>query len=107
MSNLALSLNDQGRYAEAQELHRNTMEIEGRVLGDDHPETLLSMSYLANSLLGQGRYAEAEELQRRTLEVQRRVLGKEHPDTLALTTWQTVFWIKGTIPKRRNFTATP
>ena len=54
-----------------------------RVLGEEHPETLMSANNLALSLSGQGKYAEAEETLQAALAAERRVLGSAHPDTLA------------------------
>jgi tetratricopeptide (TPR) repeat protein len=70
------------RYDEARKLHRETLEIRRRVLGQDHPDTLTSMHNLANAYSSQGRHDEAEKLCRETLEIRRRVLGQDHPDTL-------------------------
>ena len=52
------------------------------MLGDDHPNTLISINNLAGLYWSQGRYAEAEPLFLETLETQKRVLGNDHPDTL-------------------------
>ena len=56
--------------------------MQKRVLGAEHPHTLMSANTLAGSLLGQGKYAEAERIHCEVLGVQKRVLGAEHPDTL-------------------------
>ncbi len=53
-----------------------------RVLGAEHPSTLMSASNLAASLSKQGKDADAERIQREVHEVRKRVLGVEHPDTL-------------------------
>ena len=53
-----------------------------RVLGDEHPDTLTSMSNLAETLRAQGDLAGARALQERGAGGRRRVLGEEHPDTL-------------------------
>ena len=71
------------QYAEAKKLYLETLETQKRVLGDDHPGTLRSMSNLANLYSSQGRYDEAEPLHRETLEIRRRVLGQDHPDRAA------------------------
>lgn len=81
MTNLAWSLNSQGRYPEAQELGEQALEVQKRVLSEEHPKTLKSMSDLAVSLSEQDKYAEAQPLIERVVEVQIRVLGEEHPDT--------------------------
>jgi hypothetical protein len=61
-------------------LYRETLDIERRVLGAEHPSTLMSMAHLANVLSDEGHYAEAEKLQRETLDIRRRVLGPTHID---------------------------
>jgi hypothetical protein len=53
-----------------------------RVLGEEHPDTLMNASNLASSLYDQGKHAEAVRIQREVLGVERRVLGEEHPSTL-------------------------
>ena len=72
----------EGRYAEAEKLHRKTVEISQRVLGPEHSATLETMSGLAGTLQLEGHYPEAEKLQREVLDIRRRVLGPEHPETL-------------------------
>ena len=64
MRNLATSLSQQGKYAEAEAMNRQTLKLQEEVLGKDHPDTLISMSNLAGSLRQQGKYAEAEALAR-------------------------------------------
>src|SRR6202022_473787 len=51
-----------------------------RILGEEHPETLMSMSNL--TYWSRGKLNEAAELQENVLEARRRTLGEEHPDTL-------------------------
>ncbi|KAH0591637.1 hypothetical protein MHUMG1_10629 [Metarhizium humberi] len=72
----------QGRYAEAERIQRETLELRANILGPDHPDTLKSMSNIGNSLLRQGRYEAAQEMHRRTLELRQNSLGLTHPDTL-------------------------
>jgi len=55
------------------------------VLGDDHPDTLGSMTNLAALHVDQGRYDDAEPLLSEALEIQTRVLGSDHPVTLSST----------------------
>jgi hypothetical protein len=58
------------------------LETFKRVLGDDHPYTLISIGNLASTYRSQGRWKEAEELDVQVLKTFKRVLGEEHPDTL-------------------------
>jgi hypothetical protein len=55
MSNLATDLGDEGRYAEAEKLDRETLAIRRRVLGPEHPDTAVSTYNLACIVALQGR----------------------------------------------------
>ena len=72
----------QGRWAEAEELEVRVVETMKKVLGKEHPDTLVSIGNLASTYWNQGRWTEAEELEERVMETRKKVLGKEHPDTL-------------------------
>jgi len=54
------------------------------VLGDNHPDTLISMNNLAALYQSQGKYDEAEPLYVECLKLRREVLGDNHPDTLCI-----------------------
>jgi hypothetical protein len=75
-------LSKQGDLSEAIRIHRETLEVQRRVLGAEHPRTLGSAFYLAVLLSEQGEFSEFARIHHETLEVRRRVLGAEHPDTL-------------------------
>ena len=47
MNNLANVYDVQGKYAQAETLDSQTLEIQRRVLGPEHPDTLRSMNNLA------------------------------------------------------------
>jgi tetratricopeptide (TPR) repeat protein len=81
-SNLAQSLNCEGKHVEAEPLQRKLLEVEMRVLGPEHQNTLTTAGCLAMSLIGQHKYADAERIQREVLGAQKRVFGPEHPITL-------------------------
>ena len=70
------------RFDEAERLAKKTLETQRRVLGQDDPDTTLSMNILGSIYYRQGRYSDAEPISSQTLEISRRVLGEEHPDTL-------------------------
>ncbi len=59
-----------------------SLAIRRRVLGDEHPNTLNSISHMGRVLHSQGKYEEAMPYHLEALEGLRRVLGDEHPDTL-------------------------
>ncbi len=72
-------------WVSTRRLRRSTVsysEIQRRVLGPEHPQTLFAMSGLASAEAYQGKYTAAEALYDQTLEIQRRVLGSEHPETI-------------------------
>ena len=50
MNNLAGVLSDQGKYKQAEEMHRQALGLYETVLGKEHPHTLASMSNLASVL---------------------------------------------------------
>jgi len=75
----------QNKFDEAEPLMRRGFEVSERVLGAEHPDTLVLINTLANVLEDQGKLDEAETLFRRCLEVNERVLervnGAEDPGT--------------------------
>jgi hypothetical protein len=58
------------------------METSGRVLGEEHLSTLISMANLASTYRNQGQWKEVEELSVQAIEMRRGVFGDEHPATL-------------------------
>ncbi len=57
------------------------MEINRRLLTDDHPETAISYNNLAQNLTFQGKYTAAQPLYEKALEIKRHLLTDEHPST--------------------------
>jgi len=82
LNDLAITIQQQGRYAESEPLNRKALEINRRTLGLEHPATLASMNNLSIDLRHEGKLQEAEQLNRQVFEINRRVLGPEHPDTI-------------------------
>ncbi|KAK3376988.1 hypothetical protein B0T24DRAFT_665831 [Lasiosphaeria ovina] len=80
--NTADSIHILGNYSEAEQLYRQTLALQTKVLGSEHPDTLCTILGIANAVSNQGNYSEAEQLYRQTLVLQTKVLGSEHPDTL-------------------------
>jgi Tetratricopeptide repeat len=68
------------------------METRTRALGQEHPDTLISMNNLAFTWKGQGRDEEALMLMKNCFQLQRRILGPDHPFTMeslaALDDWK-------------------
>ncbi|WP_068815064.1 tetratricopeptide repeat protein [Phormidesmis priestleyi] len=79
LSWLAYLYRSQGRYAEAEPLYLQALEIRQRQLGDDHPDVATSLNNLASLYKSQGRYPEAEPLYLQALEIRQRQLGDDHP----------------------------
>jgi len=71
------------KYREVTGMAELILASADRVLGRDHPDTIVSLTNLAELYSRQSRYAESERLYERALESRRRVLGKEHSLTLA------------------------
>ena len=67
LNNLAESLRLQGKYAEAEAKHRQTLKYRETMLGKNHPDTLTSMNNLAVAHRLQGKCVEAEEMHRQAL----------------------------------------
>ncbi|KAL6406227.1 hypothetical protein AUP68_10396 [Ilyonectria robusta] len=72
-----------GMYEEAEQMNRRALDAWEKVLGREHPDTLMSVYILALVLRYQGKYEEAEQINRRALDAWEKVLGREHPSTLA------------------------
>jgi hypothetical protein len=70
---------DQGKYGKAEQLFAKVLEGKRRVLGEEHPSTLIGANNLAMKYLRQGKYSQAEPLFTKLLAVRRRVLGKDIP----------------------------
>jgi hypothetical protein len=76
------SLSGQGKHADAEVILGKLLTVKQRVLGPEHPSTLVTAGNLARSLSGQGKYADAGRIQREVLRAQKCVLGPEHSRTL-------------------------
>jgi len=70
----------QGKYSEAESLHKRFLEMREKTLGPDHPYVANSLNNLAAVYEAQGKYAEAEPLYKRALKIDEKALGPDHPD---------------------------
>ena len=84
---LATSLNDlasvykaQGKYAEAEPLHKRALAIREKALGPEHPDVAKRFNNLALLYHVQGRYAEAEAFYMLALSIDEKSLEPEHPN---------------------------
>ena len=57
MNNLGSLYKQQGKYTEAEELYIKALAARRRQLGDDHPDTLISIYNLADLYQQQGKHA--------------------------------------------------
>ena len=73
----------QGQWKKAKALEVMVMEKKKQILGDEHPDTLLSMANLAATYRDLGQWKKAEALEVVVMEKSKQILGDEHPDTLS------------------------
>ena len=78
----AIYLVTRGEPRPARALFERVYQLNRDALGDDHPDTLNSVSNLANDLRELGEHQRACQLDEETLTRCRRVLGDDHPRTL-------------------------
>ncbi len=71
-----------GLYDAAYPLQESALTTRRRVLGEEHPDTIVSIGNWGNLLEAQGMLTKAEPYYREALVKFHRVLGDEHPDTL-------------------------
>jgi tetratricopeptide (TPR) repeat protein len=78
----ALYLHAQGEPRPARALFERAHQLYLDMLGEDHPDTLISANNLAGDLGELGEYQRARQLHEDALIRRRRVLGHDHPETL-------------------------
>ncbi|KAF1831099.1 hypothetical protein BDW02DRAFT_506016 [Decorospora gaudefroyi] len=81
MANLASTYWNQGRWDDAEKLEVQVMVTRKTKLGENHPDTLISMHNLALTLQSQARHEEAFALMEESFKLREHVLGEEHPNT--------------------------
>jgi tetratricopeptide (TPR) repeat protein len=84
---------EQGAYDEARNAFQRQLDTTRRVLGEDHPDTLTSLSNLGQILQAQGDLVGARRYAEQVLDTMRRVLGERHPNT-TISAWN-LFQILG------------
>ncbi|MFF4379988.1 tetratricopeptide repeat protein [Kitasatospora sp. NPDC001547] len=77
-----LSLVEAGLYSTSIQHWLGLSTTSGRVLGDDHPDTLTARNNLAHSYWEAGRTDDAITLQEQVLADRRRIFGADHPVVL-------------------------
>ena len=82
MNNLALVLDSQGKYSEAETMYRQMLVMSEKVLGAEHPDTLISMANLAHTRRAQGNYRSAHAIIAECALISYRILGPDYPNTV-------------------------
>ncbi|MDE7308849.1 MAG: tetratricopeptide repeat protein, partial [Lachnospiraceae bacterium] len=82
--NISLIYSKRKEYRKAQEWCQKALEISERVLGSQHPSTVIVYNNVASIYLNQGRYAEALKWYEKALEIGEGILGKDHPNIAAM-----------------------
>ena len=72
-----------GKYNEAERLEKQVFDARNRILGSEHPHTIMAMSNLAATYGSWGKCIEADKLDQQVLDARDRVIGSEHPDTIS------------------------
>jgi tetratricopeptide (TPR) repeat protein len=70
-----------GEIKQALEPARQALAIRKKVLGEQHPDTALSLNNLGTLLRAQGDYVAARPYYEQALAIRRKVLGEQHADT--------------------------
>ncbi len=68
---------ESGKFQEAEATLRQSLEMQRKLLGREHPDVVSTLANLATSIHLQGRYAEAEALEREVLALARSQYGPE------------------------------
>jgi hypothetical protein len=68
MNNLAVVLNNQGKYREVEAMERQTLALKEKVLSKEHPDMLLRICCLVHSLAKRDSFVEATTLYQRACE---------------------------------------
>ena len=82
MNLTGLALSRQGKYAEGEAMFRQALTLSRRLVGIEHPTTLVIMNNLAAVFNEVGKPEEVMSMYRQILALSQRVLGMEHLNTL-------------------------
>ena len=64
-------------------MQHEVLRVYTRLLGREHPSTVISAHNLASCFFEQKKYAQAASMMRGVLALQLGLLGEDHPETLA------------------------
>ena len=91
-----------GDYSSARMLEERVLNLRQTLLGEEHPDTFISMNNLAATLRAQGDLSGARALHEKGREFSLRVLGEEHPNTLtSMSNLAETFGAQGDLPGAR------
>lgn len=77
-------LYEQGKYAEALPMARESVRVAEATYGPEHPRVALALNLLALLLTHQEKFAEAEPLYRRAVSINEKALGPDNPEVGAV-----------------------
>jgi hypothetical protein len=83
LNNTAIWHMGQGDYQQAEKVHRELLDIRLRKLGENHPDTVVSLRNVGSSLRGQERNADAVVYLKRAVNIGDVVRGRGHPGQLS------------------------
>jgi tetratricopeptide (TPR) repeat protein len=89
----------QQKYAEAEQVLRQSVQQREKVLGAEHVDTLKSKYLLAVTLYKQQKYAEAEVLLQQSVQQREKVIGAEHVNSL-----ESKYWLAATLYDQQKYT---
>ncbi len=75
----AIQLYQQRKYASAISLAERALAIRQKILGNNHPDVVVSLNSLAFLYSSQGRYSQAEPLSQQALQITKRLFKGDHP----------------------------
>jgi tetratricopeptide (TPR) repeat protein len=80
---LAWAYSASGRHDQASPLAEHVLSCRRRILGDEHPDTLLAAQQVANNLGNAGHHRQSLQINQHLLAHRRRILGDDNRYTLA------------------------
>jgi tetratricopeptide (TPR) repeat protein len=81
-NNFRFVMEEIGDWNNAERLAIQVLNMRKKLLGPEHPYTVISMEDLAKTYHHRGKLNEAEQLEVQVLDMRKRLLGTKHPDTL-------------------------
>jgi tetratricopeptide (TPR) repeat protein len=86
MGNLAITYESLGKYADAEKLQIQVLDMRSRLLGEEHPDTISAMNNLANTYESLEKYEDAEKLKIQVLDIE---AEKSPSSGYGETSWRT------------------